>query len=467
MTTSETLGLAHVLLVDDDRPLLDTLAKGLGARGMRVTTAQSAEAALALLPTLDVDVVLTDVNMGGTSGITLCERATESFPELPVIVLTGFGSFDAAVAAIRAGAYDFLSKPARMDVIVIALRRALERRALRREVTRLRLETGESARAHGLIGESTAMRKVHDLVHRVGGSSVTVLVTGESGSGKEMVARALHERSGRRGPFVAINCAAVPEALLETELFGHARGAFADAREAREGLIQQARGGTLFLDEIGDMPLGLQPKLLRVLSDRVVRPVGAVHEVPVDVRVLSATNRDLEEEIEQKRFREDLYFRINVVQLRMPPLRARAADVLPLAQHFLSEVAARAGRDVRGLTEPAARRLLAYDWPGNVRELRNCIERAVALTRHELIGLDDLPDKIRDFSADAPGPAVSHPDDLCTLEEMERRYVLRVLEVCGRNKSLAARRLGIERKTLYRKLDQWTALDPPEEPSVG
>jgi two-component system response regulator HydG len=449
----------HVLVVDDDAAFGETLSVGLRGRGYRVSYAPSADAALATLAAAEIDVVLTDVNMGAVSGIALCERIVERRPDIPVIVLTAFGNLDAAVAAIRAGAYDFLSKPARLDAIGIALRRALERRDLRREVTRLRLEASPASRFGELIGESPAMREVYDLVRRVAGSAASVLVTGESGTGKGVIARALHRESGRRGPFVAVDCAALPEALLESELFGHARGAFPDSNDARQGLFQQAHGGTLLLDEIGDMPIGLQAKLLRVLHEMAVRPVGGQTEIPIDVRIVAATNRDLEAAMEgppeQRRFRDDLYFRINVVQITLPALRSRVSDILPLALHFMNDLAARAGKDIRGILPPAVGKLLAYPWPGNVRELQNSMERAVALARYDHITVDDLPERVRAFQPSHVVVATDDPSELCTLEEIERRYVLRVLDASGGNKALAARTLGIERKTLYRKLDSW------------
>ena len=284
---------------------------------------------------------------------------------------------------------------------------------------------------------------------------MSVLVTGESGTGKELVARALHAGGRRaRGPFVAVNCAAVPEPLLESELFGHVRGAFTDAKEARAGLFQQAAGGTLFLDEIGDMPLPLQPKLLRALQERTVRPIGGSQEIPVDVRIVAATNRDLEEAIEDRRFREDLYFRINVVQLPLPALRARGGDVLELAQHFVARFASRAGKSVVGISPAAAERLLAYSWPGNVRELQNCVERAVALTRYDHIAVDDLPEKIRDYRRSHVLVTSDDPSELVPMEEVERRYILRVMEAVQSNKTAAARILGYDRKRLYRKLEK-------------
>jgi DNA-binding NtrC family response regulator len=447
--------VSRVLLVDDDRALVETLALGLGKRGHDAVCETSGDAAFARVLAEDFDVLVTDLRMPGSDGLALAARIADNRPDLPVVVMTAFGSLDAAVAAIRAGAYDFIAKPVTLDVLSIAVERAARTHALTAEVKRLRSAAGGGGPLDR-VGESTAMRKVYDLVARIADTDVSVLITGESGTGKEVIARALHQ-GGRRasGPFVAVNCSAMPEALLESELFGHTRGAFTDAREARTGLFVQAKGGTLLLDEIGEMPLALQPKLLRALQERKVRPVGANVEIPFDARIVAATNRDLEEAIEAKRFREDLFFRLNVIQLALPPLRSRQADVLPLAQHFLTTFARRAHRDMTGIAPAAAEKLVAYSWPGNVRELQNCLERAVTLARFEQIVVDDLPEKVRDHRASHVLVTSDDPAELVPMEEVERRYILRVLEAVGGNKTAAARILGIERKTLYRKLERW------------
>jgi two-component system response regulator HydG len=307
-----------------------------------------------------------------------------------------------------------------------------------------------------MIGASAPMQKVYDLVTRVAKTEATVLVTGESGTGKELVAKAIHACSHRsQGPFVAINCAAMPESLLESELFGHMKGAFTDARQTRQGLFLTACGGTLFLDEIGEMALGMQAKLLRVLQERTVRPVGGDKEIPFDTRIVAATNRDLESEVADRRFREDLFYRINVVRVHVPTLRARAADVLVLAQHFLDRFASIHRNSVKGISGPAAERLVSYPWPGNVRELQNCIERAVALARFETLGVDDLPDKIRDYRLSRVIVESEDPTELLSMDEVERRYILRALEAVGGNKTLAAQVLGFDRRTLYRKLERY------------
>ena len=449
---------AKVLIVDDDTSMCELLAEGLTQQGYDARWKASGQEALAEIELRSFDVVLTDINMRDMNGLELCQRATEAHPELPVLVITAFGSMETAVQAIRAGAYDFITKPFDIDVVGIAIERAVKHGVLTREVQRLQRAVDESRRFDELLGASPAMKEVYDLLERVAESESTVLVSGESGTGKELVARALHRRSKRAtGPFVAINCAAMPEQLLESELFGHTKGAFTDARTARPGLFVQAKGGTIFLDEIGDMPLGLQPKLLRALQERTVRPVGGDHETPIDVRVVAASNRDLETAIEERKFREDLYYRINVIHVELPPLRARGADVLLLAQHYLEHFAAQSQKDVRSLDPEAAERLSAYAWPGNVRELANCLERAVALTRGESVGSADLPEKIRNYRTSHMLVAATDPSELVPLEEVEKRYILRVLEAVGGNKTLAAQVLGLDRKTLYRKLDRYGA----------
>ena len=445
---------ARVLLIDDDRALCDTLQVGLARRGYVVNALTSANEALAALETDDVDVVVTDLQMREMGGIELCTRIAAR-RDLPVIVLTAFGSLDAAVLAIRAGAYDFLSKPIELDALAIAVERAAVHKRLRDEVKQLRSEAKATRHFEELVGQSPAMRAVYDLVERVADSDASVLITGESGTGKEVVARALHRHGRRREhPFVAINCAAMPESLLESELFGHVKGAFTDARAAHAGLFVQAHGGTLFLDEIGDMPLALQPKLLRALQERKVRPIGGTSEVAIDVRVVTATNRDLESAIDERRFREDLYFRVNVIRLALPPLRARTGDILLLAQHFLQQLATRAGKAVSGISPQAAAKLLGYSWPGNVRELQNCLEHAVALTRFDEIAVEDLPERVRSPRSAHVLVASDDPSDLVSLEEIERRYVARVIQATAGNKTAAARILGIERKRLYRMLER-------------
>jgi DNA-binding NtrC family response regulator len=443
----------RVLVVDDDREMCELLKVQLARRGFEVTAHESADEALARLAAEDFDSIVTDVRMRGLSGIELCERLRRNRPDVPVLVITAFGSLDTAVAAIRAGAYDFLAKPLEIEELSFRLERAIQHRRLADEVKRLRAREPEPV--EDLMGESVAMRQLRELVARVARSDAPVLVVGETGSGKERVARALHRLGPRPdGPFVAVNCAALPAHLLESELFGHARGAFTDAKSARSGLLLHANGGTLFLDEIAELPLALQPKLLRALEERRVRPVGGDADVPFDARIVSATNRDLDAAVEDGRFREDLFFRIDVLRIQLPPLRARGSDVLLLAQHFLRESASRLAKQVVGLSHGAAEKLLQYAWPGNVRELVNSIERAVALTDHEQILVEDLPERIRAETRSHVLVVSDDPSELVPLEIVEQRYIARVMEAVGGNKTLAARILGVDRKTLYRKLHQ-------------
>jgi two-component system response regulator HydG len=450
----------RVLIIDDDETMRNVLEAELSQRGFRASSRASGDEGLALLAAEEFDVVLTDVNMPGMTGVDLCQRIVSNREDLPVVVMTAFGNVETAVLAIRAGAYDFVMKPFNVADLVQTLERAEKHRALREEVRRLRRAVDDARGFDKIVGTSAPMQRVYDLVGRVADSETNVLITGESGTGKELIARAVHERSQRSaGPFVAINCAAMPEPLLESELFGHVKGAFTDARQARSGLVLQATKGTLFLDEIGDMPPGVQAKLLRVLQERTVRPVGGDAVIPFDVRLITATNRDLESEVDEKRFREDLFYRINVVRIHLPPLRSRAADILPLAQHYLTRYATQGKRSVTGMTAAAAEKLMSYPWPGNVRELQNCMERAVALAVVDQIGVDDLPEKIRTFKATRVVIDSDDPSDFLPMDEVERRYVLRVLEAVGGNKTTAAQILGFDRRTLYRKLDGWGARD--------
>lgn len=452
----------RILIVDDDRDLCVVLEARLQRAGYEVAWCTEGREALHRAAEETFDVVLTDLNMRGIDGIELAERLAASRPDVPVVVITAFGSLDTAVAAIRAGAYDFITKPFEVEFLDLALSRAVQHRALREELVRLRSRQIEVDAGWPLIGSSRTMTRLRELVNRVAQSDAPVLIRGETGTGKELVARAVHERSGRaRGPFVAVNCAAVPGPLLESELFGHVKGAFTDARSDRVGLVTSADAGTLFLDEVGDLPLEFQPKLLRMLQERSVRPVGSDRESPFDARVVAATNRDLEDDIESGRFREDLFFRLDVLSVEVPALRARGSDVLLLAQHFLERSAASAGKRVSGISTPAAKRLVRYAWPGNVRELANCIERAVALTSYDRIVVDDLPDRIRKYRRRDVIVASEDPSELVSLDEVERRYAHRVLEAVGGNKTAAARILGVDRKTLYRKLG------PPEDRKAG
>jgi DNA-binding NtrC family response regulator len=444
----------RVLFIDDEPEMRDLVKEALGRHDFDVATCGGVDDALKRVEESRFDVIVTDVNLQGTSGLDFCRRMNASRPDIPVIVVTAFGSMEMAVGAIRAGAYDFITKPIDMDHLSLTLGRAIQLRALRDEVKRLREQVNAPQMFSEIIGSSPPMQRVSD-------SEATVLVTGESGTGKELVARALHQKSRRNaGPFVAINCAALPETILESELFGHVRGAFTDARLAKQGLLVGASGGTLFLDEIGEMTPSTQVKLLRALQERTVRPVGGDQEIPFDARIVAATNRDLETDVAEHRFREDLYYRVNVVRVHVPPLRARGNDILLIAQAFIERFAQRSGKAIRGITSQAAEKLLAYDWPGNVRELQNCVERAIALTQFEEVTVDDLPAKVRDYRATQLLLPTENPAELLSIDELERRYVLRVLRTMNGNKTLTAQVLGLDRRTLYRRLERYGELQP-------
>ncbi len=446
----------RILVVDDDPDFCVELVRLLEKLGYEVVTRVSADEGLKLALAEDFDLVLTDLRIGTGSGAELCRRIGENRSDVPVVVLTGFGSMEAAVSTLRAGAFDFMTKPFSPAQLELCVRRALEHRRLESEVRSLRRVAQARSSGGEILGRSEAILEVQELVARVAETSATVLITGESGTGKELVARAIHAKSRRAsGPFVAINCAALPETLLESELFGHTKGAFTDAKTAKRGLFLEASNGTLFLDEIGELPLTVQAKLLRALEEKKVRPLGDSKEAPFDARIVTATNRDLESRVAERTFREDLYYRINVVHLELPPLRSRGEDVLLLASHFLSKFAERHGKAITGMAPAVLQRVVAYTWPGNVRELQNAMERAVALARFDEVGVDDLPPRIRDYRATDVLVASSDPTELVTMEEVERRYIARVMEAVGGSKSEAAKVLGFDRSTLYRKLDRF------------
>ena len=447
----------RVLVVDDDEPHAEAVAESLERVGYECVVAGTGREGLRLIEEQDFDIVLTDLIMDDVGGMDVLAKAKQELPDAEVVILTGHNTAKAAVLAMQAGATTYLTKPLDIVELRTVADKVSQSQRLARSNLALQKQLNERFGFEGVIGNSPLMHSVVERLRQIAPTSATVLITGESGTGKEVVAREIHNRSKRKnGPFIAINCAAVPEQLLESELFGHAKGAFTDAKTSRQGLFQQASGGTLFLDEIGEMALALQPKLLRSLQERKVRPVGAESEVSIDVRLVCATNRELEEMVEAKAFREDLYYRINVIHTPLPPLRARGGDVLLLAQHWLRHYAAVFDKKVVGLTAAAAERMMAYDWPGNVRELGNCLERAVALAHFEEIQVEDLPEKIRSQQPRRSNTlSGSDVPELLTLEEVERRHVIRVLEACHGNRTDAAKILGLDRKTLYRKLLRW------------
>ena len=445
--------LGKIMVIDDDHALGELLEEDLKRRGHQVWLADKVSVARTLLQQHDIDIVLTDLNMPETSGIEFCAELHDNRPDLPVVIMTAFGSLETAIAALRAGAYDFVTKPVDLDLLNISLGRALQHRHLQEKVRLLKSQVRRQSANDEMLGESPAFAEIKQQISRIADLDTSVLITGESGTGKELVAKALHQQSQRsEGPFVAINCAALPENLLESELFGHVRGAFTDARENRKGLFVEASGGTLLLDEIGEMPLALQPKLLRVLEDHKVRPLGGSQEIDCNVRVLAATHQDLDAAVSTGTFRNDLFYRLNVIQLELPPLRTRGNDILLLALRFIADLSQRFNKSVNGLSQPAAVALLAYSWPGNIRELRNVIERAVALTRHDQLTPEDFPDFKKSLGTVKVVNSLSGAGDIVTLEEMEQRYIQQVLEKLDGNRTLAARLLGMDRKTLYRKL---------------
>jgi two-component system response regulator PilR (NtrC family)/two-component system response regulator HydG len=453
-----------VLVVDDDAAMREMVVSLLDDQGIQARSAASAAEAMERLADFDCDVVLSDIRMPGRTGIELLGEIRELRPDTPVVLMTAFGSIDSAVEAMHAGAFDYVTKPFQRDALMLRLERAFERRALEEENRRLRRAVDQTSSMGELIGQSPAMREIFALIRKIAGGRSSVLISGESGTGKEVVARTIHFSGSRSSqPFVPINCTAIPEGLLESELFGHVRGAFTGAHVTKRGLFEQAQGGTLFLDEIGDMGLGLQGKLLRVLQDREIRPVGGNTSVKVDVRIVAATNRDLRIEIDAGRFRRDLFYRLNVIPITIPPLRERPEDVAILAEAFLRK---HADDRPRRLTPSAIERLQRCKWEGNARELENVIERALALCDGAEIGVADLPiEKEGDAQvSDAVSLVQEALDRQLKLAELEDLYIDRVLEHTRGNKVHAARILGINRRTLYRRGER--ACSEPEERDV-
>ena len=451
--------LPQVLVVDDDpahRLMLRTMLEGWS---YEVTEADGGARAVELLREGPFDLVLMDVRMPDMNGIEATRAIHAYNPAVPVLIVTAYSSVASAVEALKSGAYAYPTKPLDFDTLKLTLERALEHRDLKRENEDLRSQLTR-LQVPDLVGRSPAMRRLLEMIALVAPSEATVLVTGESGTGKGLAARAIHANSSRRSkPLVEVNCAAIPENLMESELFGHEKGAFTGADRARQGRFSQADGGTVFLDEIGELPPLMQAKLLRVLQEGDLQRVGSDRPVAVDARVLAASNRDLEAMVEAGGFREDLYYRLNVVRLEVPPLRERVEDIPLLAEHFRERLAAKNRKTVKGLTPQAMDRLLKHPWPGNVRELENVLERAVILLQGEYISERELPLSLQgpaeEEEASPAVPAEPFPDSGQTLAEMERRTILRVLEETGGNKSEAARRLGVTRRTLQLKLKKY------------
>jgi two-component system response regulator AtoC len=437
-----------VLLVADDDPVVrDFLAEVLVREGYRVRTAGGGEECVQLAGTEPFDLALVDLRMPDLDGIDVLKRLAVVQPGVPVLILTAFATMETAIDAIQAGAWDYLSKPLRVEEIEVTVRRTLEVRRLVRENRQYREELRERYRVENFVGQAPEMLAIYKTVARVGRLDTTVLIQGETGTGKELIARAIHYAGPRAaGPFVVVDCTALPEALFESEVFGHERGAFTGAVRTRRGLFETATGGTCFLDEVGELSPTLQAKLLRVLQERVIRRVGGNETISVDVRIIAATNRDLRKRVEEGEFREDLYYRLNVVALHVPALRERRQDIPLLARHFLAKYRQAGGTSVSGFAPETLALLAAHDWPGNVRELEHVVERAVALASSELLFPENLPPEVRP----APAPPPEIPARWMTLEELRRWYVDRVLEYTGGNKQRAAEILGIDRRTLYR-----------------
>jgi DNA-binding NtrC family response regulator len=444
--------MTTILIVDDESAARLTMTLLLRRRGHRVLQATGAIAALKALGEEMVDLVITDLRMPDGSGLDVLRAAKANAPDASVILLTAYAGWESAKEAIQLGALDYFEKGRDPDELLHRIDKALEEKALRRENENLRQQIQDRYGLPGIIARSTEMRDVLDLVARVAPTGATVLVRGESGTGKELIAKAIHHASPRaRGPFVAVNCGAVPETLLESELFGHVKGAFTGAAAAKKGLFEEAHQGTLFLDEIGEMTPTLQVKVLRALQDGEIRAVGSTQPITVDVRVLTATHRDLEQMIQQGTFREDLFYRLNVIALVLAPLRDRREDIPVLAEHFLDRHGSKLARQLR-LSSEALDRLLAYPWPGNVRELENAMERSAILSRTDTVGPDDLPPHVAAGTTLGRAPALAPQQ---TLAELERSHVLQTLERCGWNHSRTAEALGIGRTTLWRKLKEY------------
>ncbi len=437
-----------VLVVDDEPNNVTSLEKIFKKEGMRVVGANNAREALDQLRKRRVDVVLTDLMMPGSSGIELMRAVKEISPDTEVVVMTAFGTVEVAVQAMREGAYDFVEKPLKRLSIVKSVRKAGERRQLLAENRSLRQEL-RALTERTIVGHSPVLRRVLDVISQAAPSTATVLILGESGTGKELIARHVHAESGRSGPFVAVNCAAIPESILEAELFGHERGAFTGAVARREGRFARAAGGTMFLDEIGELTPAVQVKLLRVLQEGEFEPIGGRTQ-RVDVRVVAATNRDLRAEVQAGRFREDLYYRLNVIAVTAPPLRARREDVPLLVDHFLANFAHKNHKAVLNVPSDVLNKLLDYSWPGNVRELENAIERAVVLSRSDTLQLGDLPEAISQAQP-AVVEALTFPIGT-PLDEVEHRLIRETLRHTSGDKALAAQLLGISTRTIYRKL---------------
>ncbi len=442
-----------LLVVDDDLEMCGLLSDALKGEDFSVTAIHDSFEASKTLKKEEFDVVITDLKMKGLKGLDLLEEAKQVAPLTPVIIITAFGTIESAIKAMKMGAYDYITKPFQMDELIITVKKALENRLLKKEVMRLKKEVESRYHFHHLVGKSPSMQKIYDLIERISDTSSNVLITGESGTGKELVAKAIHYNGIRKeGRFIAVNCAAIPETLLESELFGYKKGAFTDAKADKKGLVFEANEGTLFMDEVTEMPPTLQAKLLRMIEEREVRPLGDTNFYPIDVRIISTSNRDIKRMIQEGRFREDLYYRLNVIDIQLPPLRERKEDILLLIQHFITKFSNKFKKTISEVSEDAIKTLINYSWPGNVRELENVIQRGITLCQHQRILPEDLPQLIvNEEKGDLLEKALHMK---YTVDQLEKEYIKKVLIEVGGNKSKAAEVLGLDRKTLYRKLQE-------------
>jgi len=446
------MGGAKVLVVDDERIMRESLAGWLERDGLDVATAASGEEALEKIRDTRFDILLLDIKMEGMSGLDVLKKVKEDDPDVSVVMITAFGSISTAIEAMKTGATDYLLKPFDPDELGVLIEKIVEQQARARENVFLREQYKERTRFENMIGQSAAMQEVFDLIQDVAPTDSTVLITGETGTGKELAAKAIHTNSSRcEGPFVVVNCGAFPEHLLESELFGHQKGAFTDAKATKRGRLEMAHGGSLFLDEVGEISMRMQIDLLRVLEDGVFYRVGGTQPLEADFRVIAATNKDLETAIQQRTFREDLYFRLNVITLRMPPLRERREDIPLLAEHFLHRFAQETNKSIDSIRRDAMDELMLYGWPGNVRELENAIERAVVVGKGRKIVPQDLPI----FRAEYCAPGTRN-----TLQEMEKRHISEILNQNNWNISKSAHILGIDRSTLYSKIKRYQIQKP-------
>jgi two-component system response regulator PilR (NtrC family) len=457
---------ARILVVDDEQSMREFLEIFFRGEGYEVLTAADVDSALLALDSDDFDVVISDIQMPGRTGLELLHAVKDGAPQTVVIMITAFATTETAIAAMKQGAYDYVTKPFKVDELRLVVEKALEKRLLATENQRLRSELRKETRRRRLVGNGRAMEQLYEMVARVADTKTNVLVCGESGTGKELVARAIHDQSERRDqPFVAVNCGAIPENLLESELFGHVKGAFTGAVANKAGLFETAHRGTLFLDEIGELPGSLQVKLLRVIQDKALRRVGGTSDHQIDVRIVAATNRRLEDEVAAGRFREDLYYRLNVIQIGLPPLRDRSEDIPLLVQHFVEKYAGELGKPVPGFSEAAMKRLLEYPFPGNVRELENMVERAVALSPGGTIGPESLPPSV--LEPTARGSAAKLPADGANLDslvnEFERGLLREALRQSRGVKKRAAHLLGISFRSFRYRLEKLGMEEAPDE----